>query len=427
MTPTPDEASASAELLVEEAGRRAKAAAPIIAALPTSVKNDALHDIAEALLDQGDRILIANERDVLNAERARLAEPLIDRLHLTRSRLGAIADGVREVAAQADPVGEVLRGSRRPNGLVIQEIRVPLGVVGLIFESRPNITVDAFSLCLKAGNAAILRGGVDAMESNKAIVEVMRRAVQRRGIPEGALQLIESSHPSATERLMHLREYLDVLIPRGSMEMVRSVCEAATVPTVETGAGNCHTFVERTARFDMAADIAFNAKVQRPGMVNTMETLLVDRPIAAEFLPIIGPRMQAAGVELRGCEATREILRNVKPATEEDWYTEYLALILAVRVVENLDQAIDHISRYGSHNSEAIVTHDYFAARRFCERVDAAAVYVNASTRFTDGFEFGLGAELGISTQKLHRRGPMGLRSLTTWKWIVQGEGQLRD
>lgn len=426
MTPA-DEASPSPETLVEQAGFRAKIAAPVVGSLPTGIKNGALDDIADALLDEGDSILSANERDVQAAERARLPDPLVDRLTLTRARLAALAEGVREVAGMPDPVGETLRGFRRPNGLMVQEVRVPIGVVGLIYESRPNITVDAISLCLKAGNAVILLGGADIFQSNKAILDVVGRVTVRHGIPDGAVQLIPSTHRRATDRLMHLTQYLDVLIPRGGSELIRRVCSGATVPTIETGAGNCHIFVERSAKLDMAADIAFNAKVARPGVVNAMETLLVDRPIAEEFLPIVGPRMQAAGVELRGCAFTRDILPGVKPAEEEDWYEEYLALILAVRVVEGIDQAISHIGRYGTHLAEAIVTRDYFAARRFCEQVDAAAVYVNASTRFTDGFELGLGAELGISTQKLHRRGPIGLRALTTWKWIVQGEGQVRD
>jgi glutamate-5-semialdehyde dehydrogenase len=423
----PDASPPSPEFLVEQAGRNAKWAAPVVASLPTGVKNDALEDIADALLAEADTILEANERDVLAAERNRLSEGHIDHLTLTRPRLGTIAEGVRAVAALPDPVGEVLRGSRRPNGLVAQEVRVPLGVVGVIYESRPNVTIDSISLCLKAGNAVLLLGGADALQSNRAILEVVSRATARHGIPEGAIQLVQTTHSRATDRLIHLTEYVDVLIPRASADVMRRVCSAATVPTIETGSGNCHVFVERTARLDMAADIAFNAKVQRPGVRNSMETLLVDRPIAEEFLPIVGPRMQAAGVELRGCEATRRILPGIRTAAEEDWYAEYLALILAIRVVDDIDEAIAHIARYGTHHSEAIITQDYFASRRFCERVDAAAVYVNASTRFTDGFEFGLGAELGISTQKLHRRGPIGLRALTTWKWIIQGEGQVRD
>jgi glutamate-5-semialdehyde dehydrogenase len=427
MTPEGDEPSASPEALVEQAGKRARLAAPVVASLATGAKNAALYDLADGLLDDADSILAANEQDVRAAERARLSEAEIDRLTLTRPRLGSIAEGVRQVAALPDPVGEVLRGSRRPNGLIVHEVRVPLGVVAMLYESRPNVTVDAISLCIKAGNAVVLRGGSDAMGSNQAILDLARRVMTRHGIPEGAIQLIESTHQRATDRLLHLNEYVDVLIPRGSPELIRQVCSNATVPTIEAGAGNCHVFVERTARLDMAADIAFNAKVQRPGVVNSIEALLVDRPIAGDYLPIVGPRMQAAGVEIRGCDETRPILKGIKAATEEDWYTEYKSLILAVRVVDGLDQAIAHIARYGSHNSEAIVTQDYFAAKRFCERVDAAAVYVNASTRFTDGFEFGLGAELGISTQKLHRRGPIGLRALTTWKWIVYGEGQVRD
>lgn len=422
-----DEAAPSPESLVEQAGRHAKLAAPALASLPTSIKNAALHDLADALLDEAEAILEANERDVVAAERSRVHEALIDRLSLTRPRLGAIAESVRAVAELPDPVGEILRGSRRPNGLIVQEVRVPLGVVGMIYESRPNSTVDAISLCLKSGNAVVLMGGADALESNRAIVEVVRGATRRHGIPEGTFQLIESSHPRAVDRMLHLTESLDVLIPSGSHELIRRVCTTATVPAIETGPGNCHIFVEKTARLDMAADIAFNAKVARPGAGNAMETLLVDRAIADEFLPIIGPRMSVAGVEMVGCDATRAILPDVKPATDKDYHTDYMGLILAIRVVDSLDHAIAHIGRYGTHHSEAIITQDYSAAKRFCEQVNAAAVYVNASTRFTDGFELGLGAELGISTQKLHRRGPIGLRALTTLKWVVYGEGQVRD
>ena len=422
-----DEAAASPDSLVELAGRQAKQAAPAVASLPTSVKNEALHDVADALLDEADILLEANERDVVSAERSRVEEALIDRLSLTRPRLGAMAESVRAVAALPDPVGEILRGSRRPNGLIVQEVRVPLGVVGMIYEARPNTTVDSISLCLKSGNAVVLMGGADALESNRAIVEVVRRATQRHGIPEGTFQLIESSHPRAVDRMLHLTESLDVLIPRGSHEMIRRVCSTATVPAIETGPGNCHTYVEKTARLDMAADITFNAKVSRPGAVNSMETLLVDRAVAGDFLRIIGPRMQAAGVELLGCSEARKILPQIKPATDKDYHTDYLGLVLAIRVVETLEQAIAHIARYGTHHSEAIITQDYSAAKRFCEQVNAAAVYVNASTRFTDGFELGLGAELGISTQKLHRRGPIGLRALTTLKWVIYGEGQVRD
>jgi glutamate-5-semialdehyde dehydrogenase len=427
MTPPEGEPSTSREALVEQAGRRARMAAPEVAALPSGIKNAALGDLADALLDEADPILEANERDVTAAERARLPETVIDRFTLTYQRLGGLAHGVRAVAALPDPVGEVLRGSRRPNGLVIQEMRVPLGVVGLIIDSRPSLTIDAVSLCLKAGNAVLFLAGSNSVHTDVALLGVMSRVFARHGVPDGAVQLIEDANDGALERFIRMTEYVDVLVPRGSHELVQRVCASAAVPTIETGPGNCHIFVERSARLDIAGDIIFNAKVQRPGASNSVETLLVDRAIAGEFLPIIGRRLSAAGVELRGCDATRKVLSSLAPATEEDWYREYLDLILAVRVVEGLDHAIGHIARYGSGHSEAIVTSDYFASRRFCERVDAAAVYVNASTRFTDGAEFGLGAELGVSTQKLHRRGPLGLRALTTWKWIVLGNGQLRD
>jgi glutamate-5-semialdehyde dehydrogenase len=422
-----DEGTPSPDSQVEQAGRLAKQAAPGLASLPTSVKNAALEDLADALLDEADALLAANERDYRAAQRRRLDPAQLDLLELSRARLGGIAASIRAVAALPDPVGEILRGSRRPNGLVVQEVRVPLGVVGMIYESRPHTTCDAISLCLKSSNGVVLLGGADVLHSNAAILDVARRATARHGIPETAMQLIETSHPRAVERMLHLTESLDVLIPRGTPELIRRVCSTATVPTIETGPGNCHIFVERSARLDMAANIALNAKVSWPLAVNAMETLLVDRPIADEFLPIIGPRLQAAGVELLGCAVTQQLLGDVKPATEQDYHTEFLAPVLAVRVVDSLDQAIRHIARYGTHHSEAIVTQDYSAAKRFCEQVNAAAVYVNASTRFTDGFELGLGAELGISTQKLHRRGPIGLRALTTLKWVIHGEGQVRD
>ena len=423
----PNDADRNPRTLVEHAGRRARLAAPQIGALPTGVKNAALSELADSLVLDADSILEANELDVRAAERRRLPETLTDRLTLTRSRLGALAAEVRAVASLQDPVGEVLRGFKRPNGLLAQEVRTPLGVVSLFVEDQPNILIEAIALCLKAGNACLLMGTAEAQHSNQALMSVVARSLSGQGVPEAAAQLIPSTETAAIECLIHLREYVDLLIPRGSTEMVHDLCSRATVPTLETGAGNCHTFVERTAKLEMASAIAFNAKVQRAGMGNSLETLLVDAPIAGEFLPIIGPRMQAAGVELRGDEVTRSILPEVKPATDEDWRTEYLAHILAIRVVENIDQAIAHIARYGHRHSEAIITQDYSAAKRFCERVDAAAVYVNASTRFTDGYELGLASELGISTQKLHRRGPIGLRALMTWKWIIYGEGQVRD
>jgi glutamate-5-semialdehyde dehydrogenase len=426
MSRAAEEASPSPERLVEEACRRARAAAPTVATLPTGVKNDVLIDLAADLVVEADEILEANEQDIRLAERQRLPDPVIDRVTLTRERLGAIAEGVRAVAAFSDPVGEVLRGSRRPSGLIVQEIRVPLGVVAVICDGRPNTTVDAISLCLKAGNAVVLLGGEEAVHTDAALLRFAEAAISRHQVPEGAVQLIRTTAAGAREHLIRMDAYVDLLIPHGSSEMVRGIRGAASVPVIETRAGNCHTFVERSAKLGMAADIAFNAKVQRPGTVNAMETLLVDAPIAAEFLPLIGPRMQAAGVELRGCPRARAILPRIRAATDADWAEEFLSLILAVRVVDGMKEAIAHISRYGHRLSEAIVTQDYAAAKQFCEQVDAAAVYVNASTRFTDGYEFGLGAELGISTQKLHRRGPIGLRALTTWKWVVYGEGQVR-
>jgi len=306
-------------------------------------------------------------------------------------------------------------------------MRVPLGVVGILYDGRPTVVAEASSLCLKSGNAILLWGGANALRTNLVLTEVILRAATRAGVPEGAVQSIATADPAAGQALMQLTQYIDVLIPQGQTEFVRTVVETASVPTIETGVGNCHTYVHAAAPLEMAVDIAFNAKVQRPGAGNSMETLLVDRAIAEEFLPLIAPRLAAGGVELRGCPVTRRILRGVRPATEQDWYRDYLAPILAIRVVAGLEQAIDHINQYGSRHSEAIVTSDYFASRRFRESVDAAVVYVNASTRFTDGFEFGLGAEVGISTQKLHARGPMGLDALTTIKWVVEGEGQIRS
>jgi glutamate-5-semialdehyde dehydrogenase len=412
---------------VEAIGREAREAARRLAALPASTKNDALLAIADALLTNQGAILAANARDLEGAEAAGRSDVELDRLTLTSVRVHALAEGVRQVAALSDPVGETIGGVKRPNGLVIQQMRVPLGVVGVIYDARPNVTVDAASLCLKSGNAVVLRGDGDAFHSNVALTGTLQKSISKAGVPAGAIQLIETTDWEGAACLMRLREYVDVLIPRGDAELVRSVTATATVPTIETGPGNCHLFVEATASLSMAADLAFNAKIQRPGVVNAIETLLVDRAIARDFLPMIGPRLQAVGVELRGCDETRRILRGVRAASEQDWALEYQAPILAVRCLGGLEQAIAHIARYGRRLSEAIVTQDYTAAKRFCEAVDAAAVFVNASTRFTDGFEFGMGAEIGISTQKLHVRGPIGLEALTTWKYVVLGEGQLRE
>jgi len=412
---------------VEAAGRAAKAAALRLATLNTQTKNDALLMMAEALIDEAETILSTNERDLRSAEASGLSETLLDRITLTPSRLAATADGIRAVAALRDPIGRCILGLKRPNGLVVQQIRVPLGVVGIIYDGRPTVVAEAVSLCLKSGNAIILWGGANAFETNLVLTEVIVRAAMRAGVPQGAVHSIATDDPAAGDAMLHLTQLMDVLIPQGSADLIRTVVETATVPTIETGVGNCHAYVHASAALEMAVDIAFNAKVQRPGAGNSIETLLVDRAVAEEFLPLIAPRLAAAGVELRGCSVTRRILRGVRPATEQDWYRDYLAPILAIKVVADLDEAVDHINKYGSSHSEAIITTDYFAARRFQEEVDAAVVYVNASTRFTDGFEFGLGAEVGISTQKLHARGPMGLEALTTIKWVVEGEGQVRS
>lgn len=412
---------------VDEMAREAREASRRLAALPTSVKNEALLGMADALLTNQQAILSANARDLERAQQLGRSETVLDRLTLTSVRIHAIAEGIRQVAALSDPVGETIGGVKRPNGLVIQRMRVPLGVIGVIYDGRPNVMADAASLCLKSGNAVILRGDADGHHSNVALATTLQRAIGRAGVPPVAVQLIDSEEWEAAVCLMRLKRYVDVIIPRGDAALIRAVSENATVPTIETGPGNCHTYVEATAPLPMAADIAFNAKIQRPGVANSMETLLVDRQIARAFLPMVGPRMQALGVELRGCEETRRILRGVKPATEEDWTIEYAGAILAIRVVGGLDAAIAHIIRCGSRMSEAIVTQDYLAAKRFCEAVDAAAVYVNASTRFTDGYEFGMGAEIGISIQKLHARGPIGLEALTTQKYVILGDGQLRE
>lgn len=411
----------------KEKALKAREAASVLATLSTAVKDTALHRMADALLNNQQAILDANAKDVEAGRERGLSEALIDRLSLNQKRIEAMAEGLRQVAALPDPVGSIVSGWTRPNGLVVQKVRVPLGVVGCIYEARPNVTVDVVGLCLKSGNATVLRGGSEAINSNLALVEILRRAAAESGVPEDAIQLIRSTDRAEAQAMMRLNGIIDVLVPRGGANLIRTVIETATVPVIETGVGNCHTYVDASADLRMAEEIAFNAKVQRCSVCNAMETLLVHRDVAEKFLPSMAERYRKAGVELRGCPRTRQIVPWAKEATEEDWYTEYLALILAVRVVDSLEEAIAHINKYGSKHSEAIVTSDYFAAKRFTEQVDAAAVYVNASTRFTDGFEFGMGAEVGISTQKLHARGPMGLEALTSTKFVVWGEGQIRQ
>ena len=392
-----------------------------------SKKDEALLAIARALRENSEEIIKANEIDIENGKKAGLTESLLDRLRLSEERICGMADGVEQVAKLPDPIGAVLEGRTLKNGLAIEKVRVPMGVIGIIFEARPNVTSDAAALCLKAGSAVILRGGKEAINSNLAISEIMRNAVESVGFPRDCIALVkDTSRQSATE-LMQLSEYLDVLIPRGGAGLIRSVVENAKVPVIETGVGNCHIYVDESADVEMAARIIFNAKTSRPSVCNAIETILVHKNIAQRALPEIKKMLDTKNVELRGCEETRKILGDsVIPATEEDYAREFLDYILAVKVVDSLDDAIEHIAKYSTGHSESIITSDYNSANKFTACVDSAAVYVNASTRFTDGGEFGLGAEIGISTQKLHARGPMGLNELTSCKFIIRGNGQVR-
>lgn len=412
--------------ILEEMGKKAKEAARTLAVMGEE-KNDALKLIAKALIDNTDAILAANKIDVDNGRANGLTESIIDRLSLSKARIEGMAQGVLDVAALPDPIGAVLSGSKRPNGLNITKVRVPIGVIGIIFEARPNVTSDAASLCLKSGNAVILRGGKEAINSNKCIADIMRSALEKSALDKNCIQLIEDTTRQSSVELMGLVDYLDLLIPRGGAGLIKAVVENAKVPVIETGVGNCHVFVDESADIDMAANIIYNAKTSRPSVCNAIETILVHKNIAEKTLPVIKARLDEKNVELRGCERTREILGDsVIPAIEVDWATEYLDYILAVKVVDNIDEAIAHITKYSSGHSECIVTENYKNANRFKNEVDAAAVYVNASTRFTDGGMFGLGAEIGISTQKIHARGPMGLNELTSMKFIIEGDGQIR-
>ena len=408
-------------------GALAKQAARGLAKCSTTEKNQALLSMAAALEAGQERILAANARDVAQGEEKGLSAAMLDRLRLTPERIRGMADGLRQVAALPDPVGECLGGMRRPNGLDIQKIRVPFGVIAMIYEARPNVTVDAAGLCLKTGNAVILRGGSEAIESNKVLADILIRAAGAAGLPNGSVGLVETTDREAVNILLKMNRYIDVIIPRGGAGLIRTVVENSTVPVIETGIGICHTYVDESADLTMAADIAFNAKVSRPGVCNSMETLLVHRNVADHLLPDLLERFVKASVEIRGCTETARYHAAVKPATEQDWATEYLDFILSIKVVDSLTEALEHIDRFSTKHSEAIVTRDYASARRFQQEVDAAAVYVNASTRFTDGFEFGFGAEIGISTQKLHARGPMGLVELTSIKYLVSGSGQIRQ
>ena len=411
---------------LEQQGADAKEAARALAIAGTNLKNRALCAIADALEARQADILAANAADCEAAKAAGISQSLLDRLVLTPDRIAGIAKGVREVAALPDPIGAVTEMKTMPNGLTIGRKTVPLGVIGIIYEARPNVTVDAAALCLKAGNAVILRGGKEAFRSSQAMTELMRQAIASVGLPAGCVSLVQDTSRESATALMQLTGYLDVLIPRGGKGLIESVVQNARVPVIETGWGNCHVYVERTADLPMAANIIQNAKCSRPSVCNAAETLLVDRAIAETFLPLAKQKLDEYHCQIRGCAETCRILPDAVPAVPVDWDTEYGDYILAVKVVEGLDEAIGHITAHSSGHSECIVTSDYFAATRFMNEIDAAAVYVNASTRFTDGGEFGLGAEIGISTQKLHARGPMGLGQLTSSKFLVYGTGQVR-
>lgn len=409
-----------------ELARRAREASRTLATLTTMSKNTALEMMADALEASVDSILEANARDVAAGEEKGLTSALIDRLTLNKQRVEGMAAGLRDIVNLPDPVGEISDTRRRENGLEVGRMRVPLGVIAMIYEARPNVTSDAAGLCLKSGNAVILKGGSEAINSNMAIADVLTQALASAGVPQDAIVLVRSTDRQLVRELLKLDEYIDVIIPRGGEGLIRAVVEEATIPVIKHYKGVCHTYIDAGAEIPMAVDIAVNAKVQRPGVCNAMETLLVHEEIAMEILPQLAKRLQDAGVEIRGCPKTGAIVPGIKQATEEDWPAEYLDLILAVKVVESIDEAMDHIARYGSQHSEAIVTTSYKNAQRFQREVDSSAVFVNASTRFNDGAEFGLGAEIGISTQKLHARGPMGLKELTCSKFIINGSGQIR-
>lgn len=412
--------------LVKAKAQAAKQAAAKLAVTSTAVKNAALMAMAAALEAQQSEILAANERDMTVTAAKGMKSSMLDRLKLTAERISGMADGLRQVAGLADPVGNVIDGKTLPNGLHITKIRVPLGVIGIIYEARPNVTADAAGLCLKSGNAVILKGGSEAMESNKTVAAILAQAAEGAGIPAGSIQFIDTSDRQAVQDLIHMNGLVDVVIPRGGAGLIQAVVRNASVPVIETGAGVCHTYVDKDADVEMAMKIAFNAKVQRPSVCNAMETLLVHKDIADKFLPMMLMMYNSSAVEIRGDEAVQEYSGQVHPATEEDWSTEYGDLRLSVKIVDSIEEAMAHIAKYGTGHSECIVTDNYQAAQLFQYTVDAAAVYVNASTRFTDGNEFGFGAEIGISTQKLHARGPMALPELTSTKYLINGNGQVR-
>ena len=412
---------------VVEAAKRAKKAYRVLASLSTDVKNRALNLMADRIEAEAELIKQENLKDLEAGREKGLSKAMLDRLLLNDKRIKAMADGLREIASLPDPVGEIVKMWKRPNGLMVGKMRVPLGVVGIIYESRPNVTADAAGLCVKSGNAVLLRGGSEAINSNRVIVRILREACKEAGVPEDVVSFIDSTDREAVNVMLQLEEYIDLIVPRGGEGLIRFVAENSRIPVVYHYKGVCHTYVDKYADLKMAEEICFNAKVQRPGVCNAMETMLVHKDVAERFLPSMCERFRNAGVEIRGCPRTCEIVPWAKPATEKDWYEEYLDLILAVKVVDSLEEAIEHINTYGSHHSDAIVTENYERGMRFLREVDSAAVYINASTRFTDGYEFGLGAEMGISTQKLHVRGPMGLEDLTCCKYVVLGCGHVRE
>lgn len=390
-------------------------------------KNECLGNMISSLRENSDYILSENAKDIENGKKNGMSKPLQDRLFLNEKRMDAMIEGLRQIISLKDPIGEVISMDKRPNGLLIGQMRVPLGVIGIIYESRPNVTVDAASLCIKSGNAVILRGGSEAINSNIALVESLRKALKKTGLPENCITIIEDTSRETVNNFMKLSEYIDVLIPRGGAGLIKATVQNSTIPVIETGTGNCHIYIDSFADLEMAENITINAKVSRPGVCNAAEKLLVHRDVADIFIPRIVKSLTDNGVEVRGCKSTIEISPDVIPAVDGDWYTEYLDYIISIKIVNNINDAIDHINKYSTKHSEAIVTDNYTNSQRFLSEIDSAAVYVNASTRFTDGFEFGLGAEIGISTQKMHARGPMGLKELTSIKYVVYGSGQIRE
>jgi glutamate-5-semialdehyde dehydrogenase len=411
---------------VKKIAHQAREASFHVARLSSEMKDRALGLMADGLVEKRELLLAENRKDLEGAEKEGLSKAMLDRLALTEAGIEGIAEGLREIALLPDPVGEVIKMWRRPNGLVVGKMRIPLGVIGIIYEARPNVTADAAGLCLKGGNAVILRGGSEAIHSNRAIGGILQEAMEKAGIPAAAVQVIPHTEREGVEEMLKMEEYIDVIIPRGGEGLIRFVVEHSRIPVIKHYKGVCHVFVDASAERAMALEICYNAKVQRPGVCNAMETLLVHQEVAASFLPPVAERLQEAGVELRGCPRTRHILPDVKEATEEDWHAEYLDLILALKVVDDIGEAIDHIGRYGSQHTEAIITSDYTNAQRFLRDVDSSTVLVNASTRFSDGYQLGLGAEIGISTTKLHAFGPMGVEDLTTTKFVIYGDGQIR-